>query len=395
MGRRKTQQEWEDEVFLAVGNEYVFNEPYVNSSTKLSVTHNIQNCGHTYMVKPNTFLTGRRCPKCSLANRKQPKPMTNSEWLEKLDELGNGEYICEDTYVRATENVTLVHTGGACGGNRYEVKPTNFLRGSRCPKCSKDRGDKKNTKSNGDWVKEVYELVGDEFTFLEEYKGTHKPIKAVHNKEDCQHVFKIAPKDFAKHRKCPECSRKAKMKTNREFLEQVESLVGDEYTFTEEYNGDNKKISVIHNVCGYEYSITPNNFINGTRCANCRRSKGELDIMKVLGSLGVDFEEQKTFPGLVNIKPLRYDFYIPSMGILIEYNGRQHYEPVDYFGGDEAYKTQVKNDTLKRQYAEDKNYTLLEIPHTVKDIDKISEIISEEISSRNARNLYPKLKVKI
>lgn len=387
MGRRKTQQEWEEEVYLAVGNDYVFNEPYINNVTKLSVTHNVKHCGHTYEVKPNTFLNGRRCPKCSLANRRPPKPMTNLEWLEKLNDLGNGEYICEDTYVKATEYVTLVHIGGSCGGNKYKVKPTDFIRGSRCPKCSRDEGTKKHTKSNSDWIKEVHDLVGDEFTFLEDYKGTHNPIKVRHNKVECQHEFKIAPKDFAKHRRCPECSRKAKMKTNREFLEQVRSLVGDEYTFTEVYNGDNKKISVVHNVCGYEYSTTPNNFINGTRCANCNRSKGELAIIEVLESLGVPFEEQKTFPGLKNIKPLRYDFYIPNMGILIEYNGRQHYEPVDYFGGEYAFKNQVKNDTLKRQYAEDKNYTLLEIPHTIKDIDDINEIIIKEISSCNARNL--------
>lgn len=387
MGRRKTQEEWEDEVALAVGNEYVFNDPYVNGTTKLSVTHNVQNCGHTYEVKPNTFLNGRRCPKCALANRRQSKPMTNSEWLEKLNYLGNGEYQCEDTYVKATEYVTLVHTGGSCGGNKYKVKPTDFIRGSRCPECSRVNGNRKHTKSNDDWVKEVYDLVGDEFTFLEEYRGTHKPIKAIHNKEECKHIFKMSPKDFAKRRKCPECSRKAMMKTNSEFLDQVVSLVGDEYTFNEEYRGDNKKISVTHNVCGYTHSITPNNFINGTRCASCKRSKGELAIIKVLGNLGIDFEEQKTFPGLVNINPLRYDFYIPSMGILIEYNGRQHYEPIDYFGGEHAFKKQVKNDTLKRQYAEDKNYTLLEIPHTVKDTNDIREIISKEISSRNARNL--------
>ena len=28
-------------------------------------------------------------------------------------------------------------------------------------------------------------------------------------------------------------------------------------------------------------------------------------------------------------------FYLPSFNLLIEYNGIQHYEPVDFFGGEE------------------------------------------------------------
>lgn len=387
MGRKKTQQEWEDEVALAVGDEYVFNDPYVNNSTKLSVTHNVQNCGHTYEVKPNTFLNGRRCPNCSLKNRKQSKPITESEWLEKLKILGNSEYICEGPYIKATEPVTLVHVKGKCGGNRYKVKPTSFLRGSRCPKCSRGEGTKKHTKSNSDWIKEVHDLVGDEFTFLEDYKGTHNPIKVRHNKVECQHEFKIAPKDFAKHRRCPECSRIAKMKTNKQFLEQVKSLAGDEYTFIEEYKGDNKKIEAIHNLCGYKYSVTPNNFINGTRCSKCNRSKGELAIIEILEELEIYYEEQKTFPGLININQLSYDFFIPSKGLLIEYNGRQHYEPVDFFGGEQSFRNQVSNDKIKRQYANDKNYTLLEIPYTVKRANDIKEIISKTISSCKARDL--------
>ena len=44
-------------------------------------------------------------------------------------------------------------------------------------------------------------------------------------------------------------------------------------------------------------------------------------------------------------RPLKFDFYIPDLGILIEYDGIQHYEPSDFFGGIKAFKK--KNGPMK------------------------------------------------
>lgn len=41
------------------------------------------------------------------------------------------------------------------------------------------------------------------------------------------------------------------------------------------------------------------------------------------------------------------DIYIPSLNIGIEYQGEQHYHPVDYFGGDETFSSQKERDEVK------------------------------------------------
>ena len=46
-------------------------------------------------------------------------------------------------------------------------------------------------------------------------------------------------------------------------------------------------------------------------------------------------------------RPLKFDFYIPDLGILIKYDGIQHYEPSDFFGGIKAFKKLQEYDSKK------------------------------------------------
>lgn len=58
-------------------------------------------------------------------------------------------------------------------------------------------------------------------------------------------------------------------KTNQYFLNQVVNLVGEEYTFLQSYINADTSIFVRHNKCGNEYKVTPNHFLQGTRCPSC------------------------------------------------------------------------------------------------------------------------------
>lgn len=50
-------------------------------------------------------------------------------------------------------------------------------------------------------------------------------------------------------------------------------------------------------------------------------------IASLLTELGIEFIREHSFPGLTGIAggPLRYDFFLPTPGLLIEYQGAQHY----------------------------------------------------------------------
>ena len=58
------------------------------------------------------------------------------------------------------------------------------------------------------------------------------------------------------------------------------------------------------------------------------------------------------------------DIYIPSLSIAIEYQGKQHYEPIEYFGGAESFEYRVELDSQKRMLCADNNITLIELPYS-------------------------------
>ena len=95
-------------------------------------------------------------------------------------------------------------------------------------------------------------------------------------------------------------------------------------------------------------------------CPVCKESRGETQIRRYLESHNIDFESQKTFGGLGRMK---FDFYLPSYNLCIEYQGEQHYKPFKYFGGEKSFKKRVERDNLKKIYRETHNIDLLEIKY--------------------------------
>jgi hypothetical protein len=64
--------------------------------------------------------------------------------------------------------------------------------------------------------------------------------------------------------------------------------------------------------------------------------------------------------------------------MLIEFDGRQHYEPIEFFGGEEKYISRKKNDQIKTNYCLKNNISLLRIPYW--DYDNIETILEEKLT---------------
>ena len=74
-----------------------------------------------------------------------------------------------------------------------------------------------------------------------------------------------------------------------------------------------------------------------------RASRGEIKIEEILRENEIPFKMEYIFPDLKSTggRPLRFDFAIfdddGNIDFLIEYQGKQHYEPSSKFGGKKGF----------------------------------------------------------
>ena len=103
-------------------------------------------------------------------------------------------------------------------------------------------------------------------------------------------------------------------------------------------------------------------------------SRGEIKIHEILEESGLNYEMEYIFPGLRSSsgRPLRFDFVIFDddnfVDFIIEYQGKQHYEPSSKYGGKQGFYRQQFNDNKKRRFCALNNYNLIEIPYTEENL---------------------------
>lgn len=120
-------------------------------------------------------------------------------------------------------------------------------------------------------------------------------------------------------------------------------------------------------------------------CPKCddKSSKGEKRISLYLQNKNIEFESQKRFSDCRYKRTLPFDFYIPSQNIVIEYDGEQHFRPVNLGGiSDEsamkAFRLTQKRDAIKNQYCQTNDIQLIRIPYT--QFDSIETILNQQLA---------------
>lgn len=123
--------------------------------------------------------------------------------------------------------------------------------------------------------------------------------------------------------------------------------------------------------CGGFVSVAAGSLVAGlTKSCGClKMSRGEASINRVLRNLGVNFEREYSFENLTTQTGwrMRFDFALfDSNGILlglIEYQGVQHYEE-NKTDADFGKQQREITDAAKREYCQENNIRLIEIPYT-------------------------------
>lgn len=200
--------------------------------------------------------------------------------------------------------------------------------------------------------------------------------------------------DIGKKNGCPECAKKrSPRKKAEDFKQEVEQKL--KFYQLDQLFKYNVKIDRITNrvikriKLNFTCKLCDNPLwadmsrIDRMSCKNCnpRKSLGERKIQNFLLSNKIKFETQKKYSDCKNYHSLPFDFYLSEHKILIEFDGKQHYEPVEYLGGETQYLKTIKNDKIKNSYCIKNNINLIRIPYI--EEHNIEKIISEKIFTKH------------
>ena len=134
--------------------------------------------------------------------------------------------------------------------------------------------------------------------------------------------------------------------------------------------------------CGNEKIILARYLKESARSCGCLgNSHGENLIAEILINENIEFKTQVSFKDLIGKeKPLRFDFGVyknNQLKYLIEYQGIQHFEPIEHFGGKEKFDILQEYDKLKKEYCVRNNIEIIYLNYQ-EEITK-EKIIKEEL----------------
>lgn len=117
---------------------------------------------------------------------------------------------------------------------------------------------------------------------------------------------------------------------------------------------------------GHSWQATPNNRTCGTGCPQCKIWLGEEKIAEALSFLNKTYIRNYSFNDCRHKKVLRFDFAVfngSCIECLIEYQGIQHYKPIESWGGLKQFEINKIRDQIKRDYCCSNGYKLFEISY--------------------------------
>ena len=261
----------------------------------------------------------------------------------------------------------------------FEQIPYSHLKGHGCCKCGNILTSAKNNYNTNEFILKS-KLTHNNIDYsLVEFINSRLKVKLICTINGHGWFEQTPDNHINKNKGCPKCAielrANKKRKTNKEFIKKSNFKHDNKYNYSQvNYINNSTKVKIICPTHGI-FIQTPNNHLFGQGCPSCNDSKGGLEIKKILNKNNIIFIKEYKFKDCKNKKPLPFDFYLPDYNICIEFNGRQHYEPVKIFGGVKQLVTQQKNDKIKVDYCNKNNIKLVVIKHS----ENIEEIMKEKL----------------
>jgi hypothetical protein len=250
----------------------------------------------------------------------------------------------------------------------FNIKKDRHLSGQGCPKCSKRK------KYDQDFfINSVIKKFDNIYTYDKCFFNSFREKVIITCKKHGD--FETYPSYLLNGNGCKLCRNENNSHSKEYFLKKCLERHPEIDHSILEYNGVNNNIKLICKKHGV-FEQNAGYYLNYSKgCKYCSETKGEKKIRIYLEGINLKYKQQYKKYGFT------FDFYIPDYNTYIEFNGRQHYEPIEFFGGTESYNKQLSKDILKDHILEKYNIKLIKIGYW--QINKVDDILKKELVNEN------------
>ena len=320
------------------------NSEYLNKYDKLTIACPIHG-EYSRFVCVHLRNARYDCPKCGLEHTR-----TGYDEFVRLSKLKHGDvydYSVSTDYIKADAPVTircLKH------GLFKQKAYTHYGQGTICPKCSKD----KERLGLEAFIEKATQIHNGKYNYK---KIKYLPSTSTMVKIICPHhgMFIQRASSHLDGNGCIVCFRNTRRKTTEQFINESKALFPNKFTYEHaDYIGNKHKI-ILTCIRHGPFTTTPNAHLShGASCPKCCSSFGEILIRLYLNKYGIPALEQYRIWTMH-----KFDFAIPDANILIEFDGKQHFEPAEIFGGIEGFNKRKRNDRIKKYISVLAGYDLI------------------------------------
>lgn len=260
----------------------------------------------------------------------------------------------------------------------FEQEANSHVNGCECKKCGILKMAKSKTKTNEQFILESKQIHNNKYDYsLVQYKFNDENVIIICPEHG---NFSQRPIDHLNGHGCSKCSKNYNY-TTKEYIELANKIHKNKYDYSiTKYLNKRTKIEIICPDHGI-FTILPNNHIYGKKsgCSKCNESNGEKMIREFLEIKNIKYIKQKRFINCKYKNTLPFDFYLPEYNICIEFDGIQHFQPVNYWRGEEGFKEIQIKDKIKNKFCKENSINLIRIKYDENVVEKL-ENIAEKLS---------------
>lgn len=247
---------------------------------------------------------------------------------------------------------------------------TNVYEGKVCGKCLIDNKKKSYNRVES----EEFLKIKDQFEYinLPDTIGWYTNITVRCKKHN--EVFDIEYGNHLRYKShgCPLCIKQNKKSLTYSLEEKIKmfkDVHGDKYNYDKVVDCKFTEKIIITCPTHGDFLQSAKVHSDGSGCQKCAmQSSGEKMIQRWLTRMGLSFVVQKKFYGCVNKGTeafLPFDIYVPEYHTCIEYDGHQHFMPVEGWGGVQGFEKIKERDKIKNEYCKNNDIELIRIPYTM------------------------------